>query len=1235
MAAVKWYFTATGLGLSGYTDDPADNEVELSTTAPGSGTLSASIAKGSAEAWAAAGTDAAPHASTHRDWSALPASQTTISVDVNSTHADLTLNPSALARWDSSGAEQANSGGVAGWDSNSGTGTKVWTNTGAANLGVAATTDLFGAVVVVDNGGHMDPQTIVINLGSSTYVEFSGGAPASLSLVCGAECQIHNTGSGAAADSHWSERFAGNSGTPEASTTEARSGAYSLYFSSVTGSQISRLGHDLGAPGSQKGYYYRFYFRMPDVTPTNDVIIGWLGGSTNQDGIGVMLDVSEGTIRLVGTTNLNGAHTPYSSTNDFAPSVDTWYGVEVQADLSVTNSYVAQWRTWSEAAGWSSSEEITTIAGQTSSDPLFYVGVITDAGEADWVVYVDDIAVGPASWTGAFYDDTGTNGVSGKVLRYSPTSDGNHSVLVTGNFQKDGTTDIAEADTDTYQWVDDADMEGTGDYVNGNGADDSDWLRWAFADESTEDDPRGVSVVGHLVGANGNIFMDTTLVQPFPTSGAGTGFLQGVLAQHSSAVAWTRTLINSTEIRFKAQNSGDTPQVHSIALEVEWTAEGASTVNGSFTADAVIKDTQAGSFTADAIVQREQAGSFTADAVIVREQVGSLTADAIIFATIENSLAADAVLYKEQAATFTADAYLLNRVTGSLVADAVVRAPQGATLTADAVVAATQQAQITADAVVFKSQTASLDADAVVLAVQAAGLTGDAIVQRQLEGSYTADAVLYREQTGQFTADAWILGGGMAGFTADAVVKAPISAGLAVDAVIFRVQVGSFDVDAVIAAEQTDQFAADAVLRKAQVGSLSADAVITANVVGSLTADAVIKGAQTASFTADAVIFGTIAAAFTADAVVLAAGTGGFSADATLLRVQAQQATADAVLHREQSAVFTADAWVAGSGTAGITADAVLLGERTGGFAADALIRIVVESDFDASAIILAPVEASLTADATILRTQGDGLAVDAVIQRGQVDTFTADAVLHAELDGAFSADATVQATLGASVTADAVIKGAQTASFTADAVIKGDRVSSLAADAIIARAQSASFTADAIVQATPTASFTADAWLVVGSTTDSFTADAVIRGTHSGTLTADAVLSATQAATFAADAVIAKTQSQALIADAVLLATRTAGITADAVFLSPRTASFAADAVITDLIKVGSFTADAWIRGLHPYALGAENETTGFLGHEVTATDFLGQESETLFLGNEPYRPALGSFTADAVIVL
>jgi hypothetical protein len=81
---------------------------------------------------------------------------------------------------------------------------------------------------------------------------------------------------------------------------------------------------------------------------------------------------------------------------------------------------------------------------------------------------------------------------------------------------------------------------------------------------------------------------------------------------------------------------------------------GGAVVEGSLTADAVVSRTISSSLAADAILWVTRAGSLVVDSVVRRSASGSFTADAILAL----HFSADAVLKKTQAASFTAKAWI-------------------------------------------------------------------------------------------------------------------------------------------------------------------------------------------------------------------------------------------------------------------------------------------------------------------------------------------------------------------------------------------------------------------------------------------------------------------------------------------------------------------------------------------------------------------------------------------------
>src|SRR3990167_2727437 len=163
MAVTKWYFTTTAAD----TNLAADNEVALSTTAPGSGSLSASIAASTKENAFLGSTDAAPHDS--NDWTALVAADCQVVIDITANGANLTLKEIVHHRFSSGLVSQASDdGGTGGWDSNTGTGVKTYTPTTVVALGTAGATDRLGAVINSENADMMTAETVTIALGTSS-----------------------------------------------------------------------------------------------------------------------------------------------------------------------------------------------------------------------------------------------------------------------------------------------------------------------------------------------------------------------------------------------------------------------------------------------------------------------------------------------------------------------------------------------------------------------------------------------------------------------------------------------------------------------------------------------------------------------------------------------------------------------------------------------------------------------------------------------------------------------------------------------------------------------------------------------------------------------------------------------------------------------------------------------------------------------------------------------------------
>lgn len=250
----------------------------------------------------------------------------------------------------------------------------------------------------------------------------------------------------------------------------------------------------------------------------------------------------------------------------------------------------------------------------------------------------------------------------------------------------------------------------------------------------------------------------------------------------------------------------------------------------------------------------------SADAVLRKTRPFSFTADAVISAgatTIPGSFIADAVLKRTQSATFTANADIKRTISASFVADAVTKRTQTGTFTANAVIKRVQSTTFTADAVIKRVQTFSFVADAVVKRTGiSASFTANADIRRTgMPGSFFADAVVKKTGIGAtFSANAVLKRTISATFIADAVIRRSSSATFVADAITRVPRAGSSTADAIIKRTQFPSAIADAIVKRTGIAfSFAADALIVKRVSSSFTANAVIKAAMPGSFAVDAI----------------------------------------------------------------------------------------------------------------------------------------------------------------------------------------------------------------------------------------------------------------------------------------------------------------------------------------------------------------------------------------------
>lgn len=614
-------------------------------------------------------------------------------------------------------------------------------------------------------------------------------------------------------------------------------------------------------------------------------------------------------------------------------------------------------------------------------------------------------------------------------------------------------------------------------------------------------------------------------------------------------------------IAFKFTGTIDEPAVFNSLLSASDVADlytagtVGNRVTGSFTANAIIKQTISASFTANSIIKKTSSASITADSVIKKTVSASLTADALIKTIVSSS--------------FTANAVIRNSIESSFTANAVVRNTLGASFTADAIIRRTESGSFTANAILRSTGSGTFIADAVIRNAVGASFTANAVIHNAIGSSFTANAVIQNVLASTFFADAMILRTEVATFTANSMVSTSTSASFIADAMISSGAILFLTADAVIKKTISASFTSNAVIKNTIAGALTTNAVIKVSLVGSFTANAIIRATVGNSFTTDAVIRNAVGGALTADAIMRTTPSVNFTANAIIRRTESNTLSADAVIRNTPTGAFTIDALIVVSGINFFTADAIIKGTSGQAFTADAMIKQIISGSF--------------VADSVLRRTMAGTLSADAMISTLMTGSFTANATIAGITGGSFVANAVIKGTLASSFTANATVSRVMASTFTANAVVRNTLGGSFAANAMILRNTTSTFTADAMISRNTAGSFVADA-MIERTITGSFTMDAIVRTTYNGSLNLESIIKRTQAAAFLADATISAPGTSWLTADAIIVAASGGAVTLNAIIQRTVNASFTASAlIVVQSTSLGSLTMDADIGPYNP----------------------------------------------------
>lgn len=283
-------------------------------------------------------------------------------------------------------------------------------------------------------------------------------------------------------------------------------------------------------------------------------------------------------------------------------------------------------------------------------------------------------------------------------------------------------------------------------------------------------------------------------------------------------------------------------------------------------------------------------------------------------------------------------------------------------------------------------------------------------------------------------------------------------ASLAVEVNTVVTRTKTFTADGIIKATNTQTFTTDGIVEvTGNTFTFTADGLILVHNTQTFTADGIIKATNTFTFTSDGVVLvqGNIET-FTADGIVEVQGnTQTFTADGIVLKTTTFTFTADGIIKATSIFTFTADGIVLVTTTNIFTADGIMLETFTKTFIADGIILKTTSLGFTSDGIILVTTLATFTSDGIILTTNTETFTADGIIiipAGGTTKTFTTDGIILVQGNiETFTSDGIVFVTANETITADGIIiEASSSITFTADGIIKGTNIAAFTIDIVI-----------------------------------------------------------------------------------------------------------------------------------------------------------------------------------------
>jgi hypothetical protein len=356
-------------------------------------------------------------------------------------------------------------------------------------------------------------------------------------MCCGAECGVSNT------NLHFV-----TVDSASISTSTVRTGARSFRINPTAGTGLITK-----ALTSTTNWVFRLYVYfavLPSVTSSVVTVL---------DAQGVYFKASDSSLYVGSSTIVLGL-------TGVAITTGQWYRIDLKTTATTLDAQV-------------DGVSVGQLVGVFSANANFRIGDQTTANTRDQ--FVDDIVI---SQTLADYPIG-----AGFVKSYIPNADGAHNVAGAADFKKGtaGTpagTDITNATTDAYQWLDDRPLPTTAvDFINGIAPPNpTDYVEWQYEDSTESDPPRAVDgiVAWHSSGTGTNGWTVTLREHVGATSATMAAETFGQVAVDflrtqfatvpGTSDPWTTTKFNALRSRFLVSDAAPDPYIDAAMLEAEF-----------------------------------------------------------------------------------------------------------------------------------------------------------------------------------------------------------------------------------------------------------------------------------------------------------------------------------------------------------------------------------------------------------------------------------------------------------------------------------------------------------------------------------------------------------------------------------------------------------------------------------------------------------------------------------------